>query len=71
MASKIGDEVRYDYELKTTGEERSVIGKITAIEGGHVIRDIRTGERFDAFRLRIKPNDGSRAIWTQAMKQIN
>lgn len=71
MDSKIGDEVIYDYELKTTGEQRSVKGKITAIEDGHVIRDIRTGERFDAFRLRIKPNDGSRAIWTTPMKQVN
>ncbi|QHD50005.1 hypothetical protein [Vreelandella aquamarina] len=71
MASKIGDEVIYDYELKTTGEKRSVTGKITAIEDGHVIRDIHTGERWPGFRLRIKPNDGSRAIWTTTMKQVN
>lgn len=66
---QIGRHVEYTATSRDGKTVNSVTGVVTALQGGHVLRDINTGERFNGYKLRIKPDDGSRAIWTTAMKE--
>ena len=60
----LGSDITYDYE-KPGHKTRHVEGVVTAVERapGRITND---RGQWPCFRLRIKPHDGSRAIWTCA-----
>lgn len=68
--SMLGEDVIYTWTNRQ-GIEREVRGKVTGVEDGYVIRNIKTGKRYPAIRMRIKPNDGSRAIWSGTVREID
>jgi len=58
----LGVTVDYEHDGST------ITGVVTGVRKGNPILNVRTGsENSDAYRLRIKPDDGSRAIWTESL----
>lgn len=49
----------------------TITGVVTGVRVGTPLLNIRTGVRTsDTVRLRIKPDDGSKAIWTDSVKEV-
>lgn len=64
----LGKEVVYETEVGSG--KRVVKGIVTGVRRGTPLLNMKTGViNSNTFRLRIKPNDGSRAIWTDSVKE--
>ena len=63
----IGIEVDYNYHTRK-GNPRTVTGKVVDAKKfmGHIARIDDPEYIRDGYKYKIKPLDGSRAIWTQA-----
>lgn len=65
--SQIGCHQRYTLYNPDDTVKTVVEGIVDKYElSGKVILDTKTGEVWPAYYLRIKPLDGSRAVWTKA-----
>ena len=64
----LGTEVEYETVVKA--KHRRIVGKVTGVLRGRPLTNIHTREvNSDTYQLRIKPNDGSRAIWTDSLSE--
>jgi hypothetical protein len=60
----IGSNVEW---FKGGPKPKIVRGKVTGIRrSSGIIKDTKTGEQWPGVQFRIKPEDGSRAVWTDA-----
>lgn len=63
----LGREVEYNLRDRTGRTKKFVVGIVTGVKRGGPLTNIKTGEVSQSEMMRIKPNDGSRAIWTKPM----
>jgi hypothetical protein len=62
---QIGKHVQYTLQRTAKDNERVVTGIVVKCERAYgSILDLRTGKQYPAYKMCIKPDDGSRAIWT-------
>nr|GFD54955.1 hypothetical protein [Tanacetum cinerariifolium] len=67
----MGHEIEYTAE-PAGKPKRVIVGKVVAWEPDSArIVDSKKGIQWPSFRLKIKPSDGSRALWTVALPNHN
>lgn len=64
--------VAVEYSMEKNGVTKIVKGKVTGVRRGQPMLDMDTRViNSKTVQLRIKPDDGTRAIWTTSMKETS